>query len=62
MFLCEQPVTSQCIRSPPKMGKTSRTFFQFIWMQFSSLVYENKISGEIQLHRCTLHIAHKQLE
>lgn len=43
----EQPATTPCIRSPLRTGRTSRIFCQFIWMQFSSLVYESRISGEL---------------
>lgn len=42
-----QPVTTPCIRSQRKMGRTSRIFSQSIWMQFSSHIYESRISGEI---------------
>lgn len=51
----EQPATTPCIRSPLRTGRTSRIFCQFIWMQFSSLVYESRISGELwpSLHSFT---------
>lgn len=45
----EQPVTTPCIRSQPKIERTSRIFCRSIWMQFSSLVYESRISGEFWL-------------
>lgn len=44
----KQPVTTPCIRSQPKMGRTSRIFYRCIWMQFFSLVYESRISGEFK--------------
>lgn len=50
LFFCRmfrQPVTTPCIHSQHKMGRTSRIFSQSIWMQFSSRVYESRISGEI---------------
>lgn len=46
LFPHQQPATTLCIHSQPKMEKTSRIFCPFIWMQFSSLVYESRISGE----------------
>ena len=48
----EQPVTTPCIRSQPRMEKTSRTFCPSIWTLCSSLVYESRTSGESDSSLC----------
>lgn len=47
----EQPAITPCTPSQHKMGKTSRIFCRFIWMRFSFLVCESRISGETYLQR-----------